>query len=131
MKIEAGLYYSVEHEWVRVEDDKAFIGITDFAQHHLGDIVFVELPVLDDTVEPGGQIGVIESVKAVSSMFSPVSGTIIEINEALEDAPELLNEDPYGQHIAVIKMDNKVDLDSLLDEAHYSELCEKEDQEGK
>jgi glycine cleavage system H protein len=131
MEIKAGLYYSAEHEWVRVEDDKAYIGITDFAQEHLGDIVFVELPELDDSVEAGGQIGVIESVKAVSNMFSPVSGTIIEINEALEDAPELLNEDPYGQHIAVIKMDNQAELGSLLDENQYSELCEKEEQEGK
>ncbi len=131
MKIQEGLYYSVEHEWLRVEDDKAYVGITDFAQQHLGDIVFVELPELDEAVEAGGQIGVIESVKAVSSMFSPVSGTIIEVNEELENAPELLNEDPYGQHIAVIKMNNTADLDGLLNETQYSELCEKEEQGGE
>lgn len=131
MKIQEGLYYSVEHEWLRVEDDKAYVGITDFAQQHLGDIVFVELPELDEAVEAGGQIGVIESVKAVSSTFSPVSGTIIEVNEELENAPELLNEDPYGQHIAVIKMNNTADLDGLLNETQYSELCEKEEQGGE
>ncbi|HPF20913.1 MAG TPA: glycine cleavage system protein GcvH, partial [Syntrophomonas sp.] len=94
MNIPENLYYSNEHEWVRVEGENAYIGITDFAQEHLGDIVFVELPEPDTDVSAGEQVGVIESVKAVSSMFSPVSGTITEINEALEDTPELLNEDP-------------------------------------
>lgn len=128
MKIPAGLYYSTEHEWVRVEDERAYVGITDFAQHNLGDIVFVELPQLDEFVEANGQIGIIESVKAVSTMFSPVSGTVIEINEALEESPELLNEDPYGQHIAVIAMKDKTDLDQLLNEAQYEELCQQEEQ---
>lgn len=131
MKIIKGLYYSVEHEWVRVEGTKAFVGITDYAQHNLGDIVFVELPQVDEAVEAGGQIGIIESVKAVSTMFSPVGGTISEINEALEESPELLNVDPYGQYIAVIEMNARADLDSLLNEDQYEELCKKEEQEGE
>jgi len=131
MKIPEGLYYSVEHEWVRVEGERVFIGITDYAQHNLGDIVFVDLPQLDEFVEADGQIGIIESVKAVSIMFSPVSGTISEINEALEGSPELLNEDPYGQHIAIVIMKNKADLDKLLNEAQYDELCKQEEQGGE
>lgn len=125
MEIREGFYYSNDHEWVRVEGEKAYIGITDFAQHHLGDIVFVELPELDSEWEAGNTIGVIESVKAVSDMHTPVSGTVIEVNEALEDAPESLNSDPYGQHIAVLKIKNKKELDNLMGAREYEAFCEK------
>lgn len=125
MEIREGFYYSNDHEWVRVEGEKAYIGITDFAQHHLGDIVFVELPELDSEWEAGNTIGVIESVKAVSDMHTPVSGTVIEVNEVLEDAPESLNSDPYGQHIAVLKIKNKKELDNLMGAREYEAFCEK------
>ncbi|MGB9793210.1 MAG: glycine cleavage system protein GcvH, partial [Thermacetogeniaceae bacterium] len=97
MEIKESLYYSEDHEWVRVEGDLAYIGITDYAQEHLGDIVFVELPEIGSEYAAGDTIGVIESVKAVADMHTPVSGTITEVNEALEDAPDSLNKDPYGQ----------------------------------
>ena len=118
MNIPEDLLYTTEHEWVRVEGDQAYIGITDFAQHNLGDIVYVELPELDE-------------VKAVSSLFSPVGGTIIAINEELEDAPELLNEDPYANHILIVRMNHPDDLDQLLTPAKYTVLCEEAEQEGK
>jgi len=130
MNIPENLYYSTEHEWVRVEGEQAYIGITDFAQEHLGDIVFVELPELDTETAAGEQVGVIESVKAVSTMFSPVSGMIIGINEALEDAPELLNEDPYENHILVVQMNDLSDLDALLTPVKYAQLCEEEERGG-
>ena len=125
MKIPADLFYSTEHEWVRVDGDQAYIGITDFAQDHLGDIVFVEMPELDDETEAGAQIGVIESVKAVSELFSPVGGTISKINEALEDSPELLNQDPYTNYIVIVSMNNPDDLKSLLTPEKYTALCEE------
>ena len=131
MNIPEDLFYSNEHEWVRVEGDQAYIGITDFAQDHLGDIVYVELPELDAEVAAEEQVGVIESVKAVSSMFSPLGGKIVAINEELEDAPELLNEDPYENHILVVMMNNPADLDKLLTSAQYAALCDEEEQGGK
>ncbi|HHY29323.1 MAG TPA: glycine cleavage system protein GcvH [Syntrophaceticus sp.] len=126
-EIKEGLYYSDEHEWVRVDGEKAYIGITDFAQHQLGDIVFVELPELDSEFEAGESIGVIESVKAVSDMHTPVSGTVTAVNEGLEDAPESLNSDPYGEHIAVIKMSNNAELEKLMNSKEYADFCEKEE----
>ena len=131
MNIPENLYYSTEHEWVLVEGEQAYIGITDFAQEHLGAIVFVELPELDTETAAGEQVGVIESVKAVSTMFSPVSGMITGINEALEDAPELLNEDPYENHILVVQMSDPGDLDALLTPVKYAQLCEEEERGGK
>lgn len=124
------LLFSKNHEWVRVDGDKAYVGISDFAQHQMGDIVFVEMPEIDDEVAAGGQIGVIESVKAVSSMFSPVGGTIVEVNEDLEDSPELLNEDAFKNHIAVVEMNNKSDLDVLLSPEAYEAICKEEEQGG-
>ncbi|MGD0154160.1 MAG: glycine cleavage system protein GcvH, partial [Thermacetogeniaceae bacterium] len=120
MEIKDGLYYSEDHEWVRVDGDKAYIGLTDFAQGHLGDIVFVELPDLDSLFEAGAAIGAIESVKAVSDMHTPVSGKVLAVNEALDDSPELVNQDPYGQHIAVLKMSDRADLDKLMNSADYA-----------
>lgn len=126
-EIKEGFYYSDDHEWVRVEGENAFIGITDFAQDHLGDIVFVELPDLDSEFEAGESIGVIESVKAVSDMHTPVSGTVTAVNEELEDAPEALNNEPYGKHIAVLKMSDKAELEKLMNSEEYTAFCEKEE----
>jgi len=126
-EIKEGLYYSADHEWVRVDGDQAIIGITDFAQHHLGDIVFVELPDLDGDFEAGSSIGIIESVKAVSDMHTPVSGSVAAVNEGLEEAPESLNNDPYGEHIAVLQMSDKAELEKLMNPEEYAEYCEKEE----
>ncbi len=126
-EIRQGFCYSDDHEWVRVDGENAYIGITDFAQQHLGDIVFVELPDLDSEFEAGESIGVIESVKAVADMHTPVSGTVIAVNEKLEDSPEVLNKNPYEEHIAVIKMSDKSDLEKLMSPEEYAELCEKEE----
>lgn len=126
-EIKEGLYYSEDHEWVRVDGEKAYIGITDYAQHQLGDIVFVELPDLDSEFEAGESIGVIESVKAVSDMHTPVSGMVTAFNEGLEDTPELLNIDPYGRYIAVIKINDKTELEKLMQPKEYADYCAKEE----
>lgn len=117
------LLYTQNHEWLRVEDGKAYLGITDYAQHNLGDIVFVEIPELDTQVEMDESIAVVESVKAVSSIFTPISGTILEVNEELESSPELLNEDPYENFIAVISIDDESELDDLLSAEEYDAYC--------
>ncbi len=123
MNIQEDLLYTVEHEWIKVEGDKGRIGISDYAQHHLGDIVYVELPELDASAAMGEAIGVIESVKAVASMFIPVGGTILEVNDELESAPELLNEDCYTNWIAVIEISDSSDLDKLMDAKAYAAFC--------
>lgn len=116
------LRYSKEHEWVRVEDDRATIGITSFAADELGDIVFVELPEVGATLSQFGAFGVVESVKAVSDLYSPVSGEVREVNEALRDSPELLNSDPFGDGwIAKVSLADTSELDGLLDAAAYAE----------
>lgn len=125
MKTPADLYYSPSHEWVRVEGEQAWIGISDYAQQELGDIVFVEMPEPDDELKAGDQLGIIESVKAASTIYSPVAGTVVAINEELEDAPELINEDPYANYIVIVAMKNPKDLDRLLTAAAYEELCQK------
>ena len=117
MNIPADLKYSNDHEWVRMEGDIASIGITDYAQDALGDLVFVNLPEVGDEVTAGESFGDVESVKAVSDVLSPVNGTICEVNEELLDAPELLNSDPYGAWI--IKVENADGLDDLMDAAQY------------
>lgn len=117
------LKYSREHEWVRVEGNKATVGITDFAQHELGDVVFVELPVKGAAVTAGKGFSVVESVKAVSDIYAPVSGTVTAVNDALTDAPETINEDPYGAGwIAVIEMSDPGELAGLLDSAGYEKF---------
>lgn len=125
--IQEGLLYSEDHEWVRVEDGKAFIGISGYAAHHLGDIVFVELPEVDTEVQAGNNIGVIESVKAVADMHTPVSGMVVEINEELETSPELLNQDSYTNYIAVIEINNQKELAELMDATVYQKYCEQLD----
>lgn len=120
------LYYSNDHEWVRVEGNKAVIGITDYAQRALGNIVYVELPEVEQEYKAGDIFCVIESVKAASDSFAPVSGMIVKINEDLEDSPELLNESPYDNWICVIEMGDTSELENLMDENAYIAFCEKE-----
>lgn len=115
----SNLFFTEEHEWVRVEGNKAYLGISNFAQSQLGDIVYVELPEMDDEVSVGDSVGVVESVKSASDLFTPVSGTIVEINEDLEDSPELLNEDAMANWIVAIELSEKEDLNSLMDEEDY------------
>ena len=127
MNIPKDLLYTSEHEWIRVNGDQVYLGITDYAQHHLGDIVFVELPELDTEVVSGDSLAVVESVKAVSSVYSPVSGTVVENNEELEDSPELLNEDPYTNHIAVISISKPDELEDLMSPEAYEAFCAEQE----
>lgn len=126
MKVIEGLYYSKEHEWVKVEGGKAYIGITDFATHSLGDIVYVELPELDAELQKDDVLGVVESVKAASDVYTPVSGVVVEVNEKLADQPELLNEDPYTNYIAVLKLTNEDELKDLMNSVEYQAFCENQ-----
>lgn len=121
-----GLYYSESHEYVKVEGNVAYIGISDYAQHALGNVVYVDMPEVDDEVEAGSDFGAVESVKAASDLISPVSGTVIEVNEALEDAPELINQDPYANWIIKVELSDTAELDNLMDAKAYEEMCEKE-----
>ena len=118
-----GLYYSESHEWVKVEGNVAIVGITDFAQHAMGDLSYVDMPEVDDEIEAGEEFGAVESVKAASDLFSPVSGTVVEINEALEDAPELLNEDAFENWIIKVEMSDPSQLEALMDAAAYEAMC--------
>ena len=124
-KVIEGLYYSESHEYVRVEGDFGFIGITDYAQHALGNVVYVDMPELDDEVEAGSEFGAVESVKAASDLIAPVSGVVTEVNEALDDQPELLNQDPYENWIIKVELSDKSELDSLMDAKAYAAFCEK------
>lgn len=125
MKVPADLLYTDDHEWVRVEGEEAFIGITDFAQNELGDIVFVEVETLDEELDKGDTFGTIEAVKTVSDMFMPIGGTVIEVNEALEDTPEVINSDSYGDGwIIKIKIADTGELDALLDADAYKNSIE-------
>lgn len=121
-KVIEGLYYSESHEYVKVEGDFAYVGITDYAQHALGNVVYVDMPEVDDEVEAGEDFGAVESVKAASDLISPVSGTVVEVNEALEDKPELLNEDAFANWIMKVELSDKTELDNLMDAAAYEEL---------
>ncbi|MGN0220781.1 MAG: glycine cleavage system protein GcvH [Prevotella sp.] len=123
-KVLEGLYYSESHEYVRVEGEYGYIGITDYAQHALGNVVYVDMPEVDDEVEAGEQFGAVESVKAASDLFSPVSGTVVEVNEALEDAPELINQDAFENWIIKVQMTDTTELDRLMDAAAYKALTD-------
>lgn len=125
-KVIEGLFYSESHEYVKVEGDFAYVGITDYAQHALGNVVYVDMPEVDDEVEADEDFGAVESVKAASDLISPVSGTVVEVNEALEDKPELLNEDAFENWIMKVQMSDKSELDALMDATSYEELCNKE-----
>ncbi|PLX97893.1 MAG: glycine cleavage system protein H [Desulfuromonas sp.] len=121
------LKYTEEHEWVMIEDDVITVGITDFAQDQLGDVVFVELPEEGDELEAGKSFGVVESVKAVSDVYAPVSGEVVEVNDELPDEPELLNNSPYEDGWMIrIKVADTSDLDGLMDAEAYQEFIEKE-----
>ncbi len=121
-----GLYYSESHEWVKVDGNIAVVGITDFAQHAMGDLSYVDMPEVDDELEKGDEFGAVESVKAASDLYSPVTGTVVEINEALEDAPELLNEDAFANWIMKVEMSDPSELESLMDAAAYEAMCANE-----
>lgn len=118
-KIIEGLYYSESHEYVKVEGDFGYIGITDYAQHELGNVVYVDMPEVDDEVEQGEEFGAVESVKAASDLNSPVSGTVVEVNEALEDEPGLVNKDAFANWIIKVQLSDKSELDNLMDAAAY------------
>jgi glycine cleavage system H protein len=124
-KVIEGLYYSESHEYVKVEGNVGFVGITDYAQNALGTVVYVDMPDVDDEVEAGEEFGAVESTKAASDLISPVSGTVIEVNEALEDQPELINEDAFENWIIKVELSDKSDLDNLMDAAAYTKFCEK------
>ena len=125
MDIPEDLRYSSEHEWVRVDGTRVRVGITDYAQEALGDIVFVDLPEVGNEVEAGGQLGEVESTKSVSEIYAPVSGRVVEVNAALAESPERLNEDPYGEGwICEIEVSNPASLEDLLDAAAYRRLIE-------
>lgn len=125
-KVIEGLFYSESHEYVKIEGDFAYVGITDYAQHALGNVVYVDMPEVDDEVEADEDFGAVESVKAASDLISPVSGTVVEVNEALEDKPELLNEDAFENWIMKVQLSDKSELDALMDATAYEELCNKE-----
>ncbi len=131
MEYPKGLKYSREHEWVSVEnDDAGVIGITDFAQNELGDVVYVEVPELGEKISKDDPFGAVESVKAVSDLYAPVSGTVTEVNDALPDTPELINEDPYGEGwIIKVAMSDVDELDDLMTPEEYTEHCEGQQDE--
>ena len=124
-KVMEGLYYSESHEYVRVEGEYGYVGITDYAQNALGNVVYVDMPEVDDEVETGEEFGAVESVKAASDLISPVSGTVVEVNEALDDQPELINQDAYENWIIKVEMSDKAELDNLMDAKAYEEFCAK------
>ena len=121
-KIIEGLKYSDTHEWVKVEGNVAIVGVSDYAQKEMGDITYVDMPDVDDEVSKDEEFGALESVKASSDLVSPVSGVVVEKNEALEDAPELINQDPYENWIIKVEMSDASELDALLDAAGYAKL---------
>ncbi|MBQ1908730.1 MAG: glycine cleavage system protein GcvH [Bacteroidaceae bacterium] len=121
-KIMDGLYYSESHEYVKVEGNLGFIGITDYAQQQLGNVVYVDMPEVDDEVTAGEEFGAVESVKAASDLISPVSGTVVEVNEALEDEPGLVNKDAFANWIIKVEMSNTDELANLMDAAAYKAM---------
>lgn len=127
MNIPQDLRYSKEHEWVRLEGKKAYIGITDYAQHSLGDIVFVELPEKGKNLIAEDTLGTVESVKAVSDVYSPISGLVLDVNETLIDNPEEINKEPYKNWIACIEIEDEIELERLLSPELYKEYCDEQE----
>ena len=123
MKVEKGLYYSKDHEWVRIVGNQAYIGITDFAQESMGDIVFVELPETDESFDAEDSFAVVESVKAAADIYIPIGGTVVDVNQRLEDEPELLNTEAFEQHIAVLEDFDVDSLSELMDSDAYEAYC--------
>lgn len=127
MEVPPGLKYSKEHEWVVVEESVATVGITDHAQEQLGEIVYIELPSVGEKISKDDPFGVVESVKAVSDIYAPVSGTVVEVNEDLPESPEVINEDPYGDGWFIkVKISDLSELDDLMDNEEYEEMVAKE-----
>lgn len=122
-KVLEGLYYSESHEYVRVEGNTGYIGITDYAQHALGNVVYVDMPEVDDEVTAGEEFGAVESVKAASDLVAPVSGTVVEVNEALDDQPELINTDAYSSWIIKVEISNPTELEQLMNATAYEQFC--------
>ncbi|WP_373897662.1 glycine cleavage system protein GcvH [Haloimpatiens sp. FM7315] len=127
MNILNNLLYTNDHDWVKVEGNKAYVGLTDYAQHALGSIVFVELPEIDDELAKGDTFGVVESVKAASDSYMPIGGKVLEINDEVVDNPEVLNEDPYKNWLICVEISDEKELKDLLDSDAYRELCSKEE----
>jgi len=122
MQFPENLRYTKDHEWIKIEGDEAIVGITDFAQRELGDIVFVDVNTVGKALKANEIFGTVEAVKTVSDLYLPVSGTILEVNSALEGNPELVNQDPYGQGWMIkMKLDNPADVDALMDAAAYEQ----------
>ena len=124
-KVIEGLYYSESHEYVRVDGNFGYVGITDYAQHELGNVVYVDMPEVDDEVEAGEEFGAVESVKAASDLNAPVSGVVVQVNDALEDEPELLNQDAFKHWIIKVELSDKSELDNLMNAEEYEEFCKK------
>jgi len=122
MAYPAGFKYTKDHEWIEIAGDQGKVGITDFAQQQLGDVVYLDLPEVGAVVTSGQTFGTIESVKAVSELFAPVSGTVVEVNTALKEKPEAVNSDPHASWMVVLKLSNPAEADALLDVAHYEDL---------
>lgn len=127
MKVQKGLQYTNDHEWVKVEGDVAVIGVADYAQHHLGDIVYVELPEIDDEIEREEAFSAVESVKAAADIYMPVSGKVVAVNEELIDDPALLNSDPYENWMIKVEMTNKSELDELMTSEDYEKFLAEEE----
>ena len=123
-KIIEGLFYSESHEYVRVEGEFGYVGITDYAQSQLGNVVYVDMPAEEDEVTAGEEFGAVESVKADSDLFSPVSGEVVEVNSALEDEPELINQDAFANWIMKVRLSDPSELEKLLDAEAYAKICE-------
>ncbi len=123
MKIVKGLYYSKDHEWIKIEGDRGYIGITDYAQEAMGDIVFIELPDVDESFAAEDNFAVIESVKAAADIYLPIGATVVEVNGKLEDEPELLNKAPFDEHIAIIEGFETDELETLMDADAYEAYC--------
>ncbi len=124
-KVIDGLYYSESHEYVRVDGEYGYIGITDYAQNELGNVVYVDMPEVDDELTAGEEFGAVESTKAASDLNAPVSGTVVEVNSALDDSPELINQDAYANWIVKVKLSDPAELDGLMDAKAYEDMCSK------
>jgi len=127
MKVAKGLLYTKDHEWIKVEGDVAFVGMADYAQHHLGDIVYVELPEIDDEIAKEDSFSAVESVKAAADIYMPISGKVVEVNEELIDEPALLNVDPYENWMIKVEITNKVELDELMTSEDYEKFLAEEE----
>lgn len=127
MKVEKGLYYTEDHEWLRVEDEFGYVGISDFAQHQLGDIVYIELPDVDDEFDKEEAFGSIESVKTAADLNMPVAGVVVEVNEELNDAPESVNDDAFGSWIIKIKINDESEIEELMGDSEYEDFVSEEE----